>query len=330
MGCRGIPLVWAGAVELVGWWWSRVRGIGRGRRGRPVRFGDAVVALRSAGVGTFVEVGPGGTLSVLGPAALAGPDGWLPRRCLVPVLRRDREEPVAVLQALGEVWVRGVGVDWAGGFGWGGSVWSCRRMRLSGSVFGWVVVVGWRMWLRLGLSAAGHPLLGAAVELPATGGLVLTGRLSVSAQPWLGDHVVAGRVLVPGTALAEMAVRAGDEAGCGRVEELLVEVPLVLPARGGVQVQVTVGAAGEGGGAGGGCVCAGGGWGAVGGVDAACCGGAGCGGGCGGGGGGVAGVVAAGGGGGGGFGGVCIRRWWRLGWGMGRCSGGAGGVAVRG
>ena len=82
------------------------------------------------------------------------------------------------------------------------------------------------------------------MDLPASGGLVLTGRLSLAAQPWLADHVVAGRVLVPGTAMVEMAVRAGDEAGCGRVEELVIEVPLVLPARGGVQVQVTVAAAG--------------------------------------------------------------------------------------
>ncbi|MFI6093900.1 SDR family NAD(P)-dependent oxidoreductase, partial [Streptomyces sp. NPDC051218] len=59
-------------------------------------------------------------------------------------------------------------------------------------------------------------------------------------QPWLADHVVAGRVIVPGAALVEMVVRAGDEAGCGRVEELVMESPLVLLAGGGVRVQVTV------------------------------------------------------------------------------------------
>ncbi|WP_307806884.1 polyketide synthase dehydratase domain-containing protein, partial [Streptomyces sp. FH025] len=99
----------------------------------------------------------------------------------------------------------------------------------------------------LGQSPARHPLLGAAVALPASGGVVLTGRLSLSGQPWLADHVVAGRVVVPGAALVEMVVRAGDEAGCGRVEELLIESPLVLPARGGVRVQVTVDEADESG-----------------------------------------------------------------------------------
>ena len=84
-----------------------------------------------------------------------------------------------------------------------------------------------------GLGAAGHPLLGAAVELAGGDGLVLTGRLSRAAQPWLADHAVGGTVLLPGTAFVELAVRAGDAAGCGRVEELTLEAPLVLPADGG-------------------------------------------------------------------------------------------------
>ncbi|WP_047471862.1 polyketide synthase dehydratase domain-containing protein, partial [Streptomyces sp. M10] len=57
------------------------------------------------------------------------------------------------------------------------------------------------------------------------------------------DHVVAGRIVVPGTALLEMAVRAGDEVGCGYVEELTLEAPLVLREADGTQIQVSVGAA---------------------------------------------------------------------------------------
>ena len=51
-------------------------------------------------------------------------------------------------------------------------------------------------------------------------------------------------MVLPGTAFVELAVRAGDAAGCGRVEELTLETPLVLPADGGAQVQVTVGGPG--------------------------------------------------------------------------------------
>ncbi|MFI0858651.1 type I polyketide synthase, partial [Streptomyces sp. NPDC021098] len=57
----------------------------------------------------------------------------------------------------------------------------------------------------------------------------------------LADHVVMGRVLVPGTAFVELAIRAGDEVGCDRVEELTLSAPLVLPERGAAQIQVFVG-----------------------------------------------------------------------------------------
>ena len=80
-------------------------------------------------------------------------------------------------------------------------------------------------------------------ERPDSGGVVLTGRLSMAAQPWLADHAVAGVVLFPGAGFVELALRAGDEVGCAVVEELTLSAPLLLPAADGVQVQVVVGAA---------------------------------------------------------------------------------------
>jgi polyketide synthase 7 len=61
----------------------------------------------------------------------------------------------------------------------------------------------------------------------------------------LADHAVAGMVLFPGAGFVEFALRAGDEVGCGVVEELTLSAPLLLPAAGEVQIQVVVGAAGE-------------------------------------------------------------------------------------
>jgi acyl transferase domain-containing protein len=92
-----------------------------------------------------------------------------------------------------------------------------------------------------GLDAVAHPLLAATVGLASGAGLVVTGRLSLRAQPWLADHVVAGVVIVPGTAFVELAVVAGHVAGTGRLAELALEAPLIVPAAGAVQVQVTVG-----------------------------------------------------------------------------------------
>ena len=89
-------------------------------------------------------------------------------------------------------------------------------------------------------------MLGAVVQRPDSGGVVLTGRLSTAAQPWLADHAVAGAVLFPGAGFVELAIRAGDEVGCGVLEELTLSAPLVLPPD-GVQVQLVVGAAAESG-----------------------------------------------------------------------------------
>ncbi|MBL1102706.1 SDR family NAD(P)-dependent oxidoreductase [Streptomyces sp. 205] len=75
--------------------------------------------------------------------------------------------------------------------------------------------------------------------------VVLHARLSVASHPWLADHVVGSSVVVPGTAFVELAVQAADRAGCGRVEELALRAPMVLPPDGAVQVQIGVEPAGE-------------------------------------------------------------------------------------
>ncbi|WP_307805860.1 type I polyketide synthase [Streptomyces chrestomyceticus] len=206
-----------------------------------VRFADAVGSMRGLGVGTFIELGPDGVLSGMGPQIRADSEGDSGSEAWLPVLRRGRDEPRALLTALAKVFVRGVPVAWDALYTGTGA----QRVDLPTYAF-----QRQRYWLPtppdllnaadLGQYTTRHPLLGAAVKSPASGGVVLTGRLSLSGQPWLADHVVAGQVVVPGAALVEMAVRAGDEVGCSRVEELLSEAPLVLPAQGGVRVQVTV------------------------------------------------------------------------------------------
>ncbi|MFI7709406.1 polyketide synthase dehydratase domain-containing protein, partial [Nonomuraea sp. NPDC049480] len=67
-------------------------------------------------------------------------------------------------------------------------------------------------------------------------------------HPWLADHAVNGRVVVPGAALVELAVRAGDELGCGHLRELTIAAPLLVPAEGGVHIQLVAGPADESGG----------------------------------------------------------------------------------
>src|ERR1039457_4290756 len=238
-GVRRVPWACGLTGELVagceaGYWVRQAR--------EPVRFADAVAALAAQEISVFVEIGPDGTLSALGPAAL-GEGGEKPDVVFIPVLRPGVPGPVAVLTALARVQGRGVGVGWGvvlgGGVRVGLPTYAFQRQRYwpvpAPATAGDVSAAG--------VGVVGHPLRGAAVELAGGSGLVLTGLVSVRSLPWLADHVVGGVVLLPGTAFVEMAVRAGDAAGCGRVEELAVEAPLVLPADGGVQVQVVVGGA---------------------------------------------------------------------------------------
>jgi acyl transferase domain-containing protein/acyl carrier protein len=207
---------------------------------RPVRFMDGVRTLAEAGVAAFLELGPDGALTAMAADSLTGdPDDVV----LVPVLRRDRPEAEAALSALGALHVRGAALDWPAVLAGRGS----RRVDLPTYAFEHE-----RYWLdatvasgdvrSAGLDSADHPLLGAAVELADSDGYLFTSRLSVRSHPWLADHGVFGGALLPATAFLELAIRAGDGVGCDRVDELILEVPLVLPERGGVMLQLAVGA----------------------------------------------------------------------------------------
>ena len=207
-----------------------------------VRFADSVVHANSIGASRFIEVGPGGGLTASVEESLAEAD-----IVSVPMLRKDRPEPNSLLAGLAQAFVAGVGVDW--------------RATLPGGRFVELPTYAFerrRFWLSgdgaavdaegLGLVASEHALLGAVVELPSSGGVVLTGRLSSSSQGWLADHAVGGVVIFPGAGFVELAIRAGDEVGCPVVDELMLAAPLVIPASGSVPVQVVVGGADESGG----------------------------------------------------------------------------------
>ncbi|WP_345598312.1 polyketide synthase dehydratase domain-containing protein, partial [Streptomyces marokkonensis] len=194
------------------------------------------------------ELGPDGVLSAMAQDCVTSDTGAI---TCVPVLRKDREEPGSLVTSLADLFVRGTAVDWSAYFAGTGAcrvdlpTYAFERVRFWPRVLGGVrggADVG-----RLGLGAAEHPLLGAVVVLAEGDGLVLTGRLSVRSHPWLADHVVQGVVLLPGTAFVELVLRAGEQVGCPRVDELTLQAPLVIPERGGVQVQVVVSGAGDSG-----------------------------------------------------------------------------------
>ncbi len=220
-----------------GYWYRNLRS--------QVRFGPAVADLIAQGHGVFVEVSAHPVLvqPVTEVADHAGAD-----IVVTGTLRRDDGGPRRLLTSMAGLFVRGVAVDWSAVLPAGAA---SAHVDLPTYAFD-----RRHYWLRpapaadapsLGLAGAGHPMLGAMVRLPQTGGLVCTSRLSLRTHPWLADHAIGGTVLFPGTGLVELALRAGDEVGCPVLDELVTQAPLTLPEQGGVRVQVTVSGPGENG-----------------------------------------------------------------------------------
>jgi acyl transferase domain-containing protein/NADP-dependent 3-hydroxy acid dehydrogenase YdfG len=125
--------------------------------------------------------------------------------------------------------------DWTDGGDLDGRSWHPvdrpRRMSLPGYPF-----ERERCWVDMPNQAAA--LLGGAIEMPD--GWLFTGQVSISAQPWLADHVVSGAIVLPGTAFVEMVLHAGARIGCPTVAELTIHAPLIVPASGAVSLRVMV------------------------------------------------------------------------------------------
>ncbi|WP_142278847.1 SDR family NAD(P)-dependent oxidoreductase, partial [Mycobacterium sherrisii] len=220
------------------YWYRNIR--------QTVQFDQAVRTACEHGYRTFIEASPH-------PALIAGientcTDTGDAEAIVVPTLGREDGGLGRFLMSAATAFTAGVNVDWRGLLDGAAFVelptyaFDRRRFWLSGEGSG-ADAAG------LGLGASEHPLLSAVVDLPSSGGVLLTGRLSPSVQSWLADHAVSGTVVFPGAGFVELAIRAGDEVGCATVDELTLRAPLLLPAGesgfGSVAIQVVVGPADE-------------------------------------------------------------------------------------
>ncbi|MGW7605270.1 SDR family NAD(P)-dependent oxidoreductase, partial [Streptomyces antimycoticus] len=223
-----------------GYWYRNLR--------ETVEFRSTIEGLLELGHTVFVEASPHPVLTIGVQDTADATDTPI---ITTGSLRRDDGGPARFLSTVGRLFTEGVRVDWQPLFTEAGA----RRIDLPTYAFQhewfWLDPVrGATDVGGAGLVGLDHPLVSAVVPLPESGGCVLTGSLSTATHPWLRDHAVLDKVLLPGTAFVELAVQAGLHVDCRMLDELTLQAPLVLPEHGDVrdvQIQVAVGGPDESG-----------------------------------------------------------------------------------
>ncbi|MFI7665477.1 SDR family NAD(P)-dependent oxidoreductase [Nocardia sp. NPDC049526] len=200
-----------------------------------VRFADAVAQMAAMGVSRFAEVGPDAVLTPMIAQTLD-------TATTIPLTRRNDADPATLLTGLARLHVTGSAVEWTSYYaGTGGEKTDLPTYSFQHRRFWTTGPLHTGEAHALGLRSTEHPMLGALVAQPESGGVRFTGRLSTATHPWLADHDVLGTVLLPGTGFVELATHAGDQIGCPELAELTLLAPLVFQGHGGVQIQVIIG-----------------------------------------------------------------------------------------
>ncbi|MDT0442562.1 SDR family NAD(P)-dependent oxidoreductase [Streptomyces johnsoniae] len=192
----------------------------------PVDFAEVTRTLIGQGHRLFVEASAHPVL------AMAIEENAEDEVAAVGTLRRDDGGSDRFLTSLAQVHVNGGPVDWPAVHP------GARAVELPTYPF-----QHQRYWMTSpapGNQAQDHPLAETVVPLAGGDGALLVATLSRRTMPWLTDHAVKGAVLLPGTAFVELALKAGEAAGCGRLEEITLHAPLRVPERGSVQLQLAV------------------------------------------------------------------------------------------
>ncbi len=205
----------------------------------PVLFAAGMQTLRTEGIDAFVEIGPSPALLGLGRR---GPgdatSAWLPS------LRPSRGDWEQMLESLATLYDLGVGVDWAAF----DRPYGRRRVSVPTYPFQreryWVEPRAVTEARGPERGPAGHPLLGTGVELAGVGGIRVWDQVvSLDALPFVADHRVEGRVILPAAAYLEMMLSAGAQMlgnGPLTLSEINLEKPLFLATETVYRLQLTL------------------------------------------------------------------------------------------
>ena len=171
-----------------------------------VRFHDAMRTLAELRCQAFLEIGPGSTLLGMGQACI-GAEGQL----WAPSLRRAKPELQQLAESVGRLYVNGAEIDWKG---YHAQHDRCRtplptypfeRQRH------WVDDLGVPQPATLA-SRTGHPLLGHRIDVAGNANAsIWHSSISLRTHPWIADHRVQTRPVLPATAYVELAGAAFAE-----------------------------------------------------------------------------------------------------------------------
>jgi malonyl CoA-acyl carrier protein transacylase len=198
---------------------------------KPVKFASGMETLNKQEVNIFIEIGPAPILLGMGRHRLPTEYGtWL------PTLQREQSDWQGVLQALGELYVRKVGIDWD----------SFHRdyghQQVTVPTYPWQRE---RYWIDIAQKLplpeyrtqnrqSQHPLLGQRLRSAALKNqqIVFENQIRADFPAYLADHRLYEKVVYPTAAYVEMVLASGAHIlGNGQplvVEEFLIEQPLIL------------------------------------------------------------------------------------------------------
>ncbi|MBK8323387.1 MAG: SDR family NAD(P)-dependent oxidoreductase [Betaproteobacteria bacterium] len=191
----------ADAREVVrpGYWRRHLR--------EAVRFADGMGTLAGLRPDVCLEIGPHPTLLAFAQASLEGlPESSRP--ALVASLRKGRDDREQVEEALGSLYLAGAAIDWR-------AVWSARPHRLVDlPAYAFQREPLWfpvrpMAGARALTGAPAHPLLGTRVRSPIAGIAHFESTVRPGVLPYLQDHRVQGRAILPGTGFLELGLAAG-------------------------------------------------------------------------------------------------------------------------
>ncbi len=200
-----------------------------------VRYHHGTHTLHTNGVTTYLELGPDTTLTTLTQTILDQPT-------TIPTHHRNQPEATTLLTAAAHLHTTGVPVDWH-------TLLPTRHLS-NPIALPTYPFQHQPYWLpshqitspsQLGQDATDHPLLTAAIELPDDEGHLFTGRLALTAHPWLADHAIHGVTILPGTAYVDLLLSVAEHTGSDHIDDLTLQAPLIVPDEDAVQLRITVG-----------------------------------------------------------------------------------------